>query len=359
VGTSVKVALRQQRQELLYWLLVGLIFGIGSSIILGYGGYLVYRDQFVLKLASGGMTVGQLLVFMWYLNGVYGPLQAISGAGVNIQGGVAGARRVFEVLDRDPVISDATDAVHLARQPRTLDLDRVSFEYRAGEPVLQDITVSVRPGEMVAFVGSSGVGKTTLLNLLPRFYDPTAGRLLLDGQDVRRVKIPDLRRHVALVLQDSVVLPTTIAENIAYGRPGATIEQIEHAARRARVHRVIARLPDGYATRIGERGVTLSGGQRQCIAIARAMICNAPILIMDEPTAGLDDRSRARVMKALRRLMRGRTIVVITHDPRNFAGLDRIVLLQDGRIAGETVPPAAGAGPRPAAAARTRGSGTA
>jgi ABC-type multidrug transport system fused ATPase/permease subunit len=211
--------------------------------------------------------------------------------------------------------------------------------------VLDGLDLVVKPGERVAIVGPTGAGKSTLASMIPRFYDPSGGQVTIDGRDIREFTIESLRKQVTIVFQEPVLFATTVAENIAYGRPGATMQEIEDAARRARVDRVIGRLADGYATRIGERGVTLSGGQRQCIAIARAMISEAPILIMDELTVGLDEKSRRRVMKALQRLMRGRTILVITHDPRNFEGLDRIVYLQDGRIAGESTAAAAAAQP--------------
>src|SRR5208337_941753 len=175
---------------------------------------LVYHDVILLHRLDA-MTVGKLWIFLAYVNQVYAPLQSLGGSGATIQSGVAGVQRVFEVLDRDPIIKDAPNALHLPRQPRVLALKNVSFEYLAGEPVLRDIDVTIRPGQMVAFVGSSGVGKTTLLSLLPRFYDPTSGTLTLDDIDIRKVKIKDLRAHVALVLQENLILPTTVAENIS------------------------------------------------------------------------------------------------------------------------------------------------
>ena len=219
------------------------------------------------------------------MNQVYGPLQSISGSGANIQGGVAsvqkGVRRAGQGRDHQGWARCDT----LPRQPRVLTMRDLSFEYRPGEPVLRQIDVTIKPGQMVAFVGSSGVGKTTLLSLLPRFYDPTGGALLLDEIDIRKVRIKDLRGHVALVLQENLILPTTVAENISYGRPDASKAQIQEAARLAGAAAFIEKLPQGYETIVDESGANLSGGQRQRIGIARAILTEAPIMVFDEPTS--------------------------------------------------------------------------
>jgi ABC-type multidrug transport system fused ATPase/permease subunit len=281
---------------------------------------------------GAALTVGGLWVFLSFVSQVYAPLQALSGSGANIQGGVASVQRVFEVLDRDPIIQDAPNAVHLARQPRVLRLDNVGFEYRTDEPVLRDIDVTIKPGQMVAFVGSSGVGKTTLLNLLPRFYDPTTGRLLLDEQDIRKVKVKDLRAHVALVLQENLILPTTVAENICYGRPDATEAQIREAARISGAATFIDKLPQGYETVVSESGGNLSGGQRQRIGIARAVLTEAPIMVFDEPTSALDPHHEAMITQTLAGLKRQRTIILVSHRLSTVIDCDQIFVMDEGRI---------------------------
>jgi len=239
---------------------------------------------------------------------------------------------VFEVLDRDPVIYDAPGAVALPKQPRVLALDNLTFEYLPGKPVLRSVNATISPGEMVAFVGPSGVGKSTLLSLLPRFYDPTAGAIKLDDQDIRGVKIKDLRRHIALVLQENVILSTTVAENIAYGRPEATDEQIRHAARLAEADDFIRALPDQYETHITESGSNLSGGQRQRIAIARALITEAPIMILDEPTSALDPNNERAITHTLNSLKGKRTIILVSHRLSTVVECDQIFMMQHGEI---------------------------
>jgi subfamily B ATP-binding cassette protein MsbA len=320
---SIRANVRQAWQDSWYWLLVGAIFGLGYAAIFWYGG-----RQVIL----GALTLGQLSAFLVFVNQVYGPLQAVSGSGASIQGGVAGAQRVFDVLDRDLIIKDAPNAIHLPRQFRALALKKVNFEYRPGEPVLVDVDATVVPGQMVAFVGSSGVGKTTLLNLLPRFYDPTSGALTLDDIDVRTVKIKDLRAHVALVLQENLILPTTVAENISYGRPDATQAQIADAARLAGAAAFIEKLPEGYQTVVSESGSNLSGGQRQRIGIARALLTEAPIMVFDEPTSALDPQNEALITRTLQNLKRQRTIVLVSHRLSTVMDSDQIFVMDEGRI---------------------------
>jgi ABC-type multidrug transport system fused ATPase/permease subunit len=318
------------RNAAIYRLCVGLVFGAGTAMMLGYGGYLVHRDQFVTSTPDG-MTVGSLMVFVTYLAMFYDPLCKLSGAGASIQASFAGIERVLEVLDQEPVICDAPGALCLSQQPRTLTLDDVSFSY-AQRSVLDRIQLSIAPGEMVAFVGRSGAGKSTLLNLLPRFYDPTGGRLLLDQHDIRSIALADLRKHIAVVLQEGIILPTTVAENIAYGTPDADEAQIREAAIAVGAHAFIEGLADGYQTVLTEGGRNLSGGQRQRIAIARALLTQAPILVLDEPTSALDHESERQVTETLNRLKGRRTIIIVSHRLSTVAQCDRILVLSCGRI---------------------------
>jgi ATP-binding cassette, subfamily B, bacterial len=328
---SVRGLMRLRWQEQLYPLARDSILAIAGAIILGYGGYLVYRDQFVAPVA-GGMTVGTLIIFMDYIRKLWDPLKWLTEFVAKVRVFEAAARRVFRVLDTPVSVVEAPDAVGLPLRPRVLALDEVGFGYRDGQEVLRGVSAEIRPGEMVAFVGPSGTGKSTLLSLMLRFYDPTRGALRLDGIDFRKVRIADLRRHLALVGQDSVMLPASVGENIAYGRAEATRDEIMEAAEMAGAAGFIEELPDGYDTVLAEGGQNLSGGQRQRIAIARALLTEAPFLILDEPTSALDPHHEQRLVQTLDRLKGERTIVLVTHRLESVIHCDQIFVMEGGLI---------------------------
>ena len=311
------------KEEASYSLAVGVILASGGALILGYGGYLVQQQN---------LTPGDLMIFISYLGMMYDPLCQLTGAQFNLQSGLASAKRVFEVLDQAPRVCDMSRAKHLPVAPRRLTLEHVSFEYSAGTPVLKDICAEIPHGKVIGFVGASGVGKSTLLSLLPRFYDPSAGRILLDGQDIRSIHLKDLRKHIALALQDSVLLPTNIWENIAYGRPSASEAEIRSAAMLAGAAGFIERLPDGYRTKLSESGANLSGGQRQRIAIARALLTRTPILVLDEPTSAQDGRHEAQLQRAIAQLRGQCTVILVSHRINTIRACDLIYVLAEGRI---------------------------
>jgi ATP-binding cassette, subfamily B, bacterial len=326
-GSSARRCVRAwfgiHRQEVAYGLSVGVILAAGASLILTYGGMLLHRRH---------LTPGELMIFMTYLGMIYDPLCQMTGFRFNLESGLAGARRVFEVFDRDAAVSDPAEATSLPLQPRSLILESVGFEYSADQKILQHIDVNIEPGQSVAFVGSSGAGKSTLLNLLLRFYDPTAGTVKLDQYDLRQIKLKDIRRHIALVLQDSVILPTTIAENIAYGCPAATHEQIREAARLAGASNFVEAMPDQYQTALLDSGMNLSGGQRQRIALARALLTKAPILVLDEPTSALDCEHEQVVLDTLNSLKTKHTVVLVSHHIGAVMNCDHIYVLDQGMI---------------------------
>jgi subfamily B ATP-binding cassette protein MsbA len=323
-----------RRQMALYRVCVGLIFGLAAAGLFAYGGYLVHQAQLAgtSGAATGGLTAGSLMVFLTYLGMFYDPLCRISGAGASLSTARASLERVFEVLDQTCVVEDAPDAIPLPVAPRTVRLENVSFEYEPGKPVLRNVTAVIEPGQSAAFVGTSGAGKSTLLNLLSRLYEPTSGRVMLDEHDVGRIRLADLRRHVAVVLQESVILPTTVAENINYGRPEAGIDEIRRAAELAGAAEFIEELPNGYETMLSENGSNLSGGQRQRIAIARALLTEAPVIVLDEPTSALDPEHERQITETLRRLRGLRTVIVVSHRLTTVADCDRIFVMREGRI---------------------------
>ena len=298
---------------------------LGIMAVLWYGGY---------QVIEGHMTPGTLFSFTAAALMLYGPVRRLSRSLNVVQQSTASVERVFYILDLPPAITDRPGATRLETFTRTLAFERVDFRYGdADEMTLKEIALEVRKGEVVAFVGMSGAGKSTLMDLVPRFHDVTAGRITLDGHDLREVTQDSLRAQLGVVTQETFLFSDTIRYNIAYGRPDATFEEIVRAARQAHAHDFILACPDGYDTLVGERGVRLSGGQRQRIAIARAFLKNPPILILDEATSDLDAESEFMVQQALAELMRGRTVLVIAHRLATVRNADRIVVVHDGRIA--------------------------
>jgi ABC-type multidrug transport system fused ATPase/permease subunit len=286
-----------------------------------------------VHVMNGLLTVGALTVVISYLGAVFGPLSSIAHTTGQLQGAIAGARRVRAMFALEPETVEPPDAIEASNIRGDIRFEDVGFKYPDGTPVLHNITFTAKPGEMVALVGLTGAGKTTLDSLIPRFYDPTSGRVLVDGVDARRYRVRSLRERIAIVLQDPVLFAGTISENLRYGRLDATPEEIEDAARAAHAHDFISRLAKGYETDIAEAGGSLSGGERQRLSVARAIIKNAPILILDEPTSSLDAISEEIVFAALRRLRAGRTTIVIAHRLSTVRDADCILVLDGGQIA--------------------------
>jgi ATP-binding cassette subfamily B protein len=304
-------------------LLLGLTTALGTAAVLFIG---------VRNVQAGALTLGELLLVMGYLAQLYGPLKTISRKVASLQSHLASAERAFSLLDEAPDVLERPDARPLSRAAGAVVFRNVYFAYDQGHPILQDISFAVPAGTWVGIAGETGAGKSTLMNLLTRFYDPTAGQICLDGVDLRDYKLADLRDQFAIVLQEPVLFSTSIAENIAYARLGASEEEIIQAARAANAHDFIVSLPDGYETQVGERGMRLSGGERQRIALARAFLKDAPVLIMDEPTSSVDMRTEAGIMEAMERLMAGRTSFMIAHRLSTLENCDLLLVLEGGHL---------------------------
>jgi ATP-binding cassette subfamily B protein/subfamily B ATP-binding cassette protein MsbA len=302
---------------------------ISTLMVLGTAGMYYLGTLHVL---AGTLTLGSLLVFSAYLLMLYQPLESLTYTAWAMEGATAGARRCFEVLDREDDVVDAPDAEEITEAAGAIRFENVNFGYAANQPVLRGIDLSISPNQIVALVGGTGAGKSTLLSLVPRFYDPDAGVVTLDDRNLRQITKKSLRDKIAIVLQDTLLFSTTIRENIAYGRPDASDDEIREAARRAQADEFITRLPAGYDSPVGERGGHLSVGQRQRIGIARAFLKNAPILLLDEPTSALDPTTEAAIMETIKDLMHGRTTLIVTHRLATIHGVDRIVVLEHGRI---------------------------
>jgi ATP-binding cassette, subfamily B, bacterial len=360
--------LAQHGWEVAYWFAITAVFGGGTAGILWLGANEVLR---------GTATLGELLIFLTYLGQFYEPLNQLSHVGATVSNASVGAKRVFEILDTPEEVKDAAGAREVRNQklevrsqgadaalastsaafslPPTggegggegatradktnvlhlkgeLTFNSVAFRYSDDREILRDLSFTLAPGQSAAIIGPSGVGKTTLLNLVPRFFDPTSGSIQLDSADLRSLRVRDLRAHVAIVLQEPILLPTSIAENIAYGRPGATRAEIEAAAKAANAHTYIEKLPQKYDTLVGDGAARLSVGERQRLNLARAFLKDAPILLLDEPTSALDAESEALVVESLKRLMRGRTTLIVAHRLSTIRNLDKILVLEDGRV---------------------------
>jgi ATP-binding cassette subfamily B protein/subfamily B ATP-binding cassette protein MsbA len=330
--------LAQHGWELVYWLGISLVFAAGTAAIVWIGSNEVLMQR---------LTVGQLVVFLAYLSQMYEPLNQLSHVGATTATALAATQRVFEVLDTPEEVRDAPNArsvvrgawnVSAAPHPAphvvhgALAFAHVSFAYEKDRLVLHDVSFKLKPGESCAIIGPSGAGKSTLMNLAPRFFDPNAGAVKLDGADLRELRLKDLREQIAVVMQEPILLPTTIAENIAYGKAGAPLSEIEAAARAANAHDFIVRLPHKYETLVGDGAARLSVGERQRINIARAFLKDAPILLLDEPTSALDADSEAKVVGSIFELMRARTTLMVAHRLSTIRRVNKVLVLEDGRV---------------------------
>ncbi|HTL67883.1 MAG TPA: ABC transporter ATP-binding protein [Lacunisphaera sp.] len=303
---------------------VGFLTRINMMVLLGYGGWLVAQGR--LPLGAG------LVVFAGLLEQFSGQVNNVATIVNSVQQSLIGARRVFEILDAPIEVKSAPDALRRPRLAGAVTFENVSFAYDGADAVVRDINLDVRPGQCIAILGATGAGKSVLMSLIPRFFDPTAGRVLLDGVDVRRLHLDDVRRNIGLVFQESFLFSNTVAANIAFGHPNATRDQVEQAARIAAAHDFITALPQGYDTVLGESGNSLSGGQRQRLAIARAVLLQPPILLLDDPTAAIDSETEHEIFEALDRAIAGRTTFIVAHRLSTLRRADLILVMEDGRI---------------------------
>ena len=302
---------------------VEFLTALGSVIVVGFGGYLAYLNQ---------LSVTDVVGFLLYLALFYAPITGLAQLMESVQHSFAGAERVIEILDAPRSIVDSPTAQKMDKAHGRISFENVSFSYLKDVTVLDDVSFEIKPGQMAAFVGATGVGKTTLSRLISRFYDPVSGRVCIDGIDLREIKLESLRNNISIVMQDTFLFNGTIEENIAFAKPDASFVEVETAARTARIHEDIMQMPDGYATQAGERGVKLSGGQKQRIAIARAVLCKAPVLILDEATASVDVHTEEKIQQAINELAGTRTIITIAHRLSTIRSADVIFVFEKGRI---------------------------
>ena len=321
---TISAALRARRIKSLLSPIVTVSVAACTAVVLWRGSWLILHDT---------MTVGALTVFLAYLSRFFKPVKDLATMTNQIAQAAVGVERVRAILDTDTIIEEKPDAVEPGPVAGAIEFEHVAFGYDAEVPVLRDVTFRIEPGQFVGVVGPTGAGKSTIMSLIPRFYDPQAGVVRIDGKDVRDLILKDLRDQIGYVLQDTVLFRGTVADNIAFGRPGATNDEIIAAAKLANADEFITKMPAGYDTMVGERGVTLSGGQRQRIGIARVMIRNSPILMLDEPTAALDTESEHLVIDALERLMKGRTVITIAHRLSTIRDADKIIVISGGTVA--------------------------
>jgi ABC-type multidrug transport system fused ATPase/permease subunit len=319
IGARLRVTVRQA----IFSLAVNTTTAMGTAVVLGYGTYLALEKR---------LTVGELLIVVAYIGSVYKPLEAISSTVGQLQDHIVNMQIAFDLLEKEPDIRDTPDAITIGRANGHVRFEGVSFDYPGRVGTLKDISLEASPGESVAIVGPTGAGKSTLVSLLPRFYDVIDGRLVIDGLDIRSITLKSLRQQISIVLQEPLLFSSTVADNIRYGRLDATKDEIVAAARHANAHDFIVRLPKQYETPLGERGAQLSGGERQRIAVARAFLKNAPILILDEPTSSIDSRTEAVILDALERLMVGKTTFLVAHRLSTLRNVSRVVVLNHGRI---------------------------
>lgn len=322
-GETVRARVRLALAEGVYGLLVNLATAVGAALVLFVG---------ILRVRSGDMTLGDLLVVIAYLVQLYAPMTSVSERIASMQSSLASAERSFELLAEPPDVRERPGARRLGRASGAIEFDEVSFSYDGRQPVLDRVSFSLEPGMRLGIAGRTGAGKTTLMSLLSRFYDPDHGRILLDGVDIRDYKVADLRNQFAVVLQEPVLFSTTVAENIRYARPEASFEEMVTAARAAHAHEFLLSLPDGYDTVVGDRGMRLSGGERQRISLARAFLKDAPVLILDEPTSSVDLTTEGIIIEAMERLMSGRTALMIAHRLSTLELCDARLELEHGRV---------------------------
>jgi subfamily B ATP-binding cassette protein MsbA len=320
---NVETALRARSIKAKLSPIVEVLIAIGTCLVLGYGARLALR---------GELSTGILIVFLLYLGRMYKPMRELSKMSDAVSKAIVGFERIQEVLQVEARVRDLPGARRASRFRGKIEFEHVTFAYDEKPPVLKDITFKIEAGKVAAIVGPSGAGKTTIISLIPRFYDPQSGRIKIDGVDIREYRLKSLREQISFVLQDTLLFHASIWDNIAYGKPDADPQKVVRAAKLANAHEFIEKMPEGYATMVGERGMTLSGGQRQRIAIARAIIRDTPILILDEPTSGLDSSSEQAVIEALDRLMEGRTSIVVAHHLSSIRHADVIFVIKDSEL---------------------------